>query len=209
MNLFVFQVGKALYPNLASTQSDTERRDLFLKSYQVLCWLVIPLYVYMCVHAQLIVDVVFGPKWHKSGPILAWLCITAISRALTADGVQGYFWACNRGKSYVWPQWVAITFLFACMAWSRGAWDGRQIAILFTLGICIRGVLNIILLNTATAPATVRIIRCIVTALIPSVLLSLMSFHISKHISSSNCLQLLISLMTYSITILFCSLSFY
>ena len=205
MNLFVFQVGKALYPNLASNQSDIERRDLFLKSYRVLCWLVIPLYVYMGVHAQLIVDVVFGPKWHKSGPILAWLCIAAISRALTADGVQGYFWACNRGKSYVWPQWIAIAFLFACMAWSRGTLNGKQIAILFTIGISIRGIINIIMLNTATAPATVRIMRCIVTALIPSVLLSLMSFYISKHISSCDCLQLLISLMTYSITILCCA----
>ncbi|MHB1460575.1 MAG: lipopolysaccharide biosynthesis protein [Armatimonadota bacterium] len=202
LNLFVLQVGKALYPNLAKSQSDIERRDLFLRSYRILCWLVIPVYVYVGIHAQLIVDVVFGSKWTQSGPIFAWLCVAAMVRALTADGVQGYFWACGRGKYYAWPQWVAIVFLIVCMVWSRGRWDGRQIAILFTAGISLRGIINIWLLSTKPVKLSRSALGVILQTLWPCVLLAWGCHYLSTHHITSMTLQLITSSLIYGAGIL-------
>lgn len=180
LNLFVIQVGKALYPNLAKSHDDLERRDLFLRSYRVLCWLVVPTYVFLGFHAQLFVDVVYGSKWAPSGAILVWLCAAATVRALTADGLQGYFWASNRGKQYAWPLWLAIAFIFGSMLYSQGHWDGRQIAMLFTAAMSLRGFINIALLSTQAAPLTMEALSVAWSALWPCILVAYVCSHVTS-----------------------------
>ena len=195
LNLFILQVAKVLYPNLAKSIDDTERCELFVKSYRLLCFLVIPTYVFLGFHAQLFVDVVYGPKWAPSGAILMWLCAAATVRALTADGLQGYFWASTRGKQYAWPLWVAVTFIFGAMIYSRGTWDGKQIAMLFTAGMSIRGTINLFLLSTPTTPLSYRIIKVIWSILWPCILIVYTSLHMATTYIPNQTLQLLTSML--------------
>ncbi len=202
LTLFVSQVGKALYPNLAKSHDDLERRDLFLKSYQLLCWLVVPLYAFLGCHAQLFVDVIYGPKWAPSGKILVWLCAAATVRALTADGLQGYFWASNRGKQYAWPIWVSILFIFGAMVYSQGKWDGRQIAMLFTAGISLRGIINLMLLSTKSVKLTGATVQKLMVAFWPCALLAWSCHYLVTLYIANMTLQLISSMMLYGAGIL-------
>ncbi len=199
LNLFVSQIGKALYPNLAKSHDDLERRDLFLKSYRLLCWLVVPLYAFLGFHAQLFVDVIYGPKWAPSGQILMWLCAAATVRALTADGLQGYFWASNRGKQYAWPIWLSILFIFGAMVYSQGKWDGRQIAMLFTAGISLRGIINMTLLSTKSIKLSASTLKVLLSTLWPCVVFAWGCHYLATNYIGSLAIQLVTSCLVYGV----------
>lgn len=139
----VFQSNRVMFPLLTSLQQVEEQRTVFLRVSRLLSFLLLPVYLFWVFHAEVFVVGLFGSKWLPSVPVLRWLAIYAIGRALVSGPVGSFYWATRRPELAVYPIWAGLALIFAGLVMSGGNLDAVGIAQLFTAGMLIRVLLTV------------------------------------------------------------------
>lgn len=139
----VFQSNRVMFPLLTSLQQVEEQRTVFLRVSRLLSFLLLPVYLFWVFHAEVFVVGLFGSKWLPSVPVLRWLAIYAIGRALVSGPVGSFYWATRRPELAVYPIWAGLAFIFAGLVMSGGNLDAVGIAQLFTAGMLVRVLLTL------------------------------------------------------------------
>lgn len=140
----VFQSNRVMFPLLSSLQEADEQRAVFLRVSRLLSFLLLPVYLFWVFHAEVFVLGLFGDKWSPSVPVLQWLAVYAIGRALVSGPVGSFFWATRRPELAVYPIWAGLACVLAGFAVFGGSLDAVGIAQLFTGGMLVRVLVTLV-----------------------------------------------------------------
>jgi O-antigen/teichoic acid export membrane protein len=85
LDRLILPIQETLYPAYSKWQDDRERlRDVWLRVFRIVAFLVFPAMVGLCIVAPDFVRVVLGEKWHAAIPVLQILSFVAIVQSMAA-----------------------------------------------------------------------------------------------------------------------------
>lgn len=194
----VFQSNRVMFAILSSTQHPDEQRRIFLQASRLLSFLLLPLYLFWLFNARDFVEGLFGRKWLPAVPVLQWLAVYAVGRALVSGPVGSFYWATRRPQLAVYPIWAALLVVCVGLVWSRGRWDAVAVAQLFTLAMYTRVVVTLLWLPLFYRIPLLQVLREMLSGLVPALLSSWLASVAVQQIDAPAVLRLLFALLLHA-----------
>lgn len=164
------KISMALFATLSGMKDLESKKNVFFRVAGIVSFLICPMYLFLSFNPELIVNVVLGPKWYASIPIVRWLALCGLMRALAGSTIGGFFWATHQPKLAVYPQATGLVVIAIGFLISKGGWDGLQIARLFTVSMLFRAAVGIAILTRTYSIKLVHVLRILFQGLVPGLI---------------------------------------
>jgi PST family polysaccharide transporter len=194
----VFQSNRVMFSILSGIQQPEERNHVFLQASRLLSFLLLPLYLFWVFNARVFVEGLFGSRWLPAVPILQWLAIYAIGRALVSGPVGSFYWATCHPELAVYPIWVALLVVGVGLVWSRGAWGAVAVAQLFTVAMYARVVVTLLWFPLYYRMRITDVLRGMLAGMFPALLSSLLTHVVIRQTSAPATPSLLLALLLHA-----------
>lgn len=132
------QIGRALYPSYAKLTDDYAKlRDAYLKSLSGLVIVNVAFGLGLFAVSADFVAVVLGPKWRDTVPLIEWLAICGMLRAIMHNLTSGILVVAGRERVAAFLMFVRFAVLAAFAIAGGRFWGVQGVAIGVTLGTAV------------------------------------------------------------------------
>jgi len=132
------QIGRALYASYAKLTDDyTKLRDAYLKSLSALVIVNVAFGLGLFAVSADFVAVVLGPKWSDTVPLIEWLAICGMLRAVMQSMTGGILVVAGRERVAAFLMFVRFAVLAAFSIVGGSFWGVQGVAIGVTLGTAV------------------------------------------------------------------------
>jgi PST family polysaccharide transporter len=133
-------LGRVMFPALSKMQNDKERvKAYYLRALSMIALVTFPIMLVLCVLADPIILVLYGPRWAPVASVLKILCVVGTFQSIGTT--VGWIYQ-SQGRTDVMFRWGAVASALIIMSLVVGVWMGTLEWVAICYAIMTVGVLS-------------------------------------------------------------------